>query len=308
MPPIVVAGAAAAATIGGSILAGKAQKKAAGKAADAAQDTAAMNNALQEKIYGSNVGYLSPYVNRGNEAGNAINALLGISGTNPAAGVGAQPGTQGFPTPVGGPIPLGGGVDPMINDYALQVMTGKPISIPVQYSQAVMQQVQALQNQQLQQNYAQTAPATTPATGTTPGQTPYQNAFQNYLNSTGYQFQVDQGNKQITQGYAAKGALQSGSALQALQTYGQNTATGFFKDYLGLLGNQQGVGLSGASAIAGVGQNYANSVSANNNNAGSAAANAYLAQGNANANMWGGIGGAVGGLANAFGSSYKPGY
>jgi cellobiose-specific phosphotransferase system component IIB len=214
MPPVVIAaGIGAAAGIGGAMLSSSAQKKAANKASDTALKTASQNNALQKEIYTQNYNLLAPFVNRGNQAGDAINSLLLSPNQNNAA-------------------------------------------------------------------------------------------FQNYLNSTGYQFQLDQGSKALQQGAMARGALQSGAASKALQTYGQNTATSFFKDYLGLLANQQGVGLSGGSAVAGVGQNYGNSVSANNNLAGSAAANAHLAAGNAQAGIYGNIAGGISGVANALASSY----
>ncbi len=302
MPPVVIAaGIGAAAGIGGAALSSSAQKKAAKKAASSAENTAAQNNALQERIYGQNQAILNPYVTRGNEAGSAINALLGISGTGqqPAPQPAQQPQPYGQPaTPNYGPLgeydgPLAGLINRARLQYATQADEGGIRS-----------------GQEARPQDFVTAPGGA-MTGTNPNATasvtPYQNAFQNYLGSTGYQFQVDQGNKAINQGYAANGSLQSGAALKALQTYGQNTATGFFKDYLGLLGNQQGVGLSGASAVAGVGQNYANQVSANNNAAGSAAANAALARGNATANTYGAIAGGIGSVANAFGSSYRPG-
>ena len=325
--PFIAAGIGAAASIGGAALSSGAQRRAADSAADTAANTSAQNNALLTRVRNENTAILNPYVTRGNEAGSAINSLLGISGTLPAA------------NPGGG---LSGGVGAG-GDWALGAIDAMAPNIR---SSAVWQRANALQDpeQRLQyllsvsppnsdqyplyQAYANSNPrptaqppvtanvgqATGPTTGPMPerpqdmvngGSSPSQNAFQNYLNSTGYQFQIDQGNKAINQGYAARGSLQSGAALKALQTYGQNTATGFFKDYLGLLSNQQGVGLSGANALAGVGTNYANSVGANNNNASSAAANAALAAGNANANMWGSIGGAIGGVANAFGSSYR---
>lgn len=294
MPPVVIAaGIGAAAGIGGGLLSASAQKKAASKAAGAAKDTATMNNALQEKIYGQNREILNPYVTRGNEAGTAINSLLGISGSLPAAAP-AQ-GTQQF----GQPIPVNG-----------QGFIGneQPGRLSYNLDNGLGGFGAALMQRRVQQQPSSTPMGQVPsATQVTNPNANYNNAFQNYLNSAGYQFQVDQGNQAINQGYAARGALQSGAALKALQTYGQNTATGFFKDYLGLLSNQQGVGLSGANAVAGVGTNYANSVSANNNNAGSAAANAYLQKGNATAGMYGNIAGAIGGLANVFGSSYRPG-
>ena len=57
-------------------------------------------------------------------------------------------------------------------------------------------------------------------------------------------------------------------------------------------------------ALAGVGQNYVGQVSANNNNAGNSAANAQLAGGVANSNMYAGIGNSLGNLVGSFGSSY----
>lgn len=198
---------------GASVLGASAQKKAAGKAADVAQSTANQNNALTREIYGNNVGILSPYVNRGNAAGNAFNELLGL-------GAAAAPSAA--------------------------------------------------------------------------------SAFDQYRNSTGYQFRVDEGNKAINQGYAARGQLESGAAMKALQARGQNLATDDFKDYLGLLGNQQGVGLSAGSALAGVGQQYAGTVSANNNMAGQAKGDAYIAGGVANQNMYSGITNAFGRLATSY--------
>lgn len=272
MPPVVIAaGIGAAASIGGGLLSSRAQKKAAGKAARSAENTAAANNALAREQMQFSAARLDPYSQRGNMAGDAINSLLGLGMSDSAKWT-----TYLKENP----------------DVAAEAMTvdKSQFATPEAYGQWHYGKYGQSENRPL-------------TTGNAGGAN---NAFQNYLNSTGYQFQVDQGAKAINQNYAASGSLQSGAALKALQTYGQNTATGFFKDYLGLLANQQGVGLSGASAVAGVGQNYVNSVSANNNAAGTAAQNAYLTQGNANANMWGNVAGAIGGVANAFGSSYRP--
>jgi hypothetical protein len=104
-------------------------------------------------------------------------------------------------------------------------------------------------------------------------------AFQNWQNSTGYQFQLKQGQDSVTAALGAKGLTDSGAALKALTQYGQNAAQGSFQTYLGDLTQQQGVGLSAASAQAGVGQNYANAVSNNNNTAANASENASLSMG-----------------------------
>ena len=90
MPPqIIAAGVPMALSIGGSLLSANAQKKAAQQATDAT--TAANNQAtqaqlqfaqqslgLERNIYNSNFNMLSPYVSRGNVAGQSINALLNL--------------------------------------------------------------------------------------------------------------------------------------------------------------------------------------------------------------------------------------
>lgn len=279
---LAIAGATAAASIGGSVLSSKAQKKAANKASDTAQQTADANNALTRDIYNQNYATLSPYAQRGNEAGNAINALLGLGANTPSAPQATQP--AGYGPTVGaasngnsnffkaylsdrffdGTIPgnIGGFAGGTYNSDGTQVT-------PVQAPQSTQQD--------------------------------YEDAFQNYRNSTGYQFRLNEGNNAVNSGYAAAGALRSGAALKDLSTFNQNIASDEFGNYLGQLANQQGVGLSGASAIAGVGQNYVNNVTANNNSAATVAANAALMKGQAKTDMYGGI---ANGLGKFLGSSF----
>lgn len=74
-------------------------------------------------------------------------------------------------------------------------------------------------------------------------------AFQNYLNSTGYNFQQDQGTRALTGSAAAKGLLGSGSTAKALTSYGQGLAGQSFNNYLGQLNTQSGQGLTAAGQI-----------------------------------------------------------
>jgi hypothetical protein len=88
-------------------------------------------------------------------------------------------------------------------------------------------------------------------------------AYQNYLNSTGYQFQLGQGEQAIGNNAAAKGLLNSGATAKALTSYGQGTAAQSFNNYLGQLsgvagqqgqlasayGGQVGQGLAAAQAV-----------------------------------------------------------
>lgn len=78
-------------------------------------------------------------------------------------------------------------------------------------------------------------------------------AFDNYRNSTGYQFKMDQGTQAINSNAATKGLYGSGATLKALDTFGQNTASTSFNDYLSQLlglGNQ---GIQAGQLISGAG-------------------------------------------------------
>jgi hypothetical protein len=165
---------------------------------------------------------------------------------------------------------------------------------------------------------AQGAPAPAPTAATPTAQAPAvtapsaTQAFDNFANSAGMQFQLQQGANALNNLYAARGMVQSGAAMKGIQNYGQQTAlNNYFLPYMGLLGNQQAVGAGAASSIAGVGANFGNTAAGINSNMGNsiqggadAASNAALLRGQANANMWNSVGGALGTLA---GSSFGPG-
>lgn len=110
----------------------------------------------------------------------------------------------------------------------------------------------------------------------------YSQAFDNYRNSTGYQFRQNEGMRGLDAKFAGLGAFKSGAAVRGAADYNQNLASGEFGNFLNALGNQQALGLSAASAQAGVGQNFVNTISNNNNSAGTAAANAALLKGQNN--------------------------
>jgi hypothetical protein len=274
----------------GSALGASSQSKAASKAADTSLQVAQQNNALARDIYGQNKDILNPYVQRGNAAGGAMNALLGLGGSP------AQPQTatqQGF-------LP-NRGLDSMMAPNALSGFDG---GNPFMFAGRDGFGTQGMQFGMPEQGFAQgnglTAPTfNAPASaGTVPGVTPQQaanDAFDIFRNSTGYQFRVNEGNRALNSGWAGAGTLQSGAAMRAAQDFGQNIASQEFGNYMGYLGNQQGVGLGAGSALAGVGQNYVNTISQNNNNAGSAAANAALIRGQNNpfASALGAFGGSI---------------
>jgi hypothetical protein len=103
-----------------------------------------------------------------------------------------------------------------------------------------------------------------------------QEALDTFLGSTGYQFTQDAGSRAVTSSAAARGSLNSGATLKALQDRGQETAKSFIAPWMSALEGRSNRGVSAASAIAGVGQSYAGAVGANNNSAADATGNAAL--------------------------------
>lgn len=266
----------------GSALGASAQKKAANKAADTSLAVARENNALADRIYGKNEGYLSPYATQGLGATALLNDFLGIPGQMAAP--------QALPTTPTGNMPAQTAVPQFSTWHADNNGDGQfGFADIVAYKRG-----QQAQNGPVAQVAATQQPnalaAVTPGAG--------RNAFANYIANSDYGFQFGQGANRVNSGYAGAGTLQSGAAMKALEDYRQNLQSGYRGEYLNLLGNQQGVGLSGASALAGVGQNYVNTISANNNNAGTAAANAALIKGANNpfANALSLVGGGLFGL------------
>ena len=281
----------------GSVISSKSQSKAAGKAADASVQASRENAALMREIYGQNKNVLSPFIQRGNVAGNHINALLGLGGT---------PGGQQQGGPAAMSMPQMGDINALSRTYTPPATTpgdnlGTGFEAPP-YSWAGDRGVYVprggYSGAPPQPQYIPPQAQSTGNANAGSGQTAQEaaeSAFDIFRNSTGYQFRVNEGQDSLNSGFGASGTLQSGAALKALDDYRQNMASNEFGNYMGYLGNQQGVGLSAGSALAGVGQNYANSMAANNNNAASAIGNAALVKGQNNpfANALGMIGGGL---------------
>ena len=130
--------------------------------------------------------------------------------------------------------------------------------------------------------------------GTSPLTAGAANGFQNYLNSTGYNFQLQQGQQAIAGSGAAKGILNSGSTAKALTSYGQGLAEQSFNNYLGQLNNVSAQGLTAAGQIGAAGTG------------GGASAAGYTQQGgNTLGNAFGTAGGAVSNYLNTTGG-YSP--
>lgn len=132
-------------------------------------------------------------------------------------------------------------------------------------------------------------------------------AFQNYLNSTGYKFQLQQGQDAINSNSAAKGLLNSGATAKALTSYGQNLGSNYFNTYLGQLNTNAQQQDANANTFTNVGQGYNQLVGQGlqaalgtgqagttaGNNAGNFQAQAGQSQGTSQTNAFNQFGGAL---------------
>jgi hypothetical protein len=112
-------------------------------------------------------------------------------------------------------------------------------------------------------------------------------AFQKYLDSTGYQFNLNQGMGAVANSKAASGLLGSGSLVKSLDAFGTGLADSYGQQYVGNLQNEVSTGAGSANALAGQGQSYANAVSSNNNSAAAASGKASLDAANAISGLFG---------------------
>lgn len=78
--------------------------------------------------------------------------------------------------------------------------------------------------------------------------------FQRFRDSSGYNFQMDQGSRAITGNAASRGLLNSGSTAKALQTFGQGMADQSFNSYLDNLLQYSNLGLQAGQVLGGAGQ------------------------------------------------------
>lgn len=226
--------------------------QAAREAAQSARETSAQNNALLKEIFGQNSATLNPFIKTGGAAQDAINAFLGLptyktettsdyeAYVNDNADILAN--FEKYGDQFGGDkAAFGKWFSDLYGDM-------NPAKLATESRQVLDTEAPARQAQ----------------------------AFDNFRNATGYQDQLAQGVAAIDQSAAARGGLNSGGTLKALQRYGTGLASQSAGQYLNYLTGQQSVGANAANALTGVGNAYATNVAANNTSANNAASNALL--------------------------------
>lgn len=118
--------------------------------------------------------------------------------------------------------------------------------------------------------------------------------------SPDYQFRLNESMRGLTARNAALGIQDSGAAQRAALTLAGNQASGEFNNYANRLSSLAGVGQTAAQNTATQGQSFANSMGQVLGNNAQNLASSYATQGQNNANLWSGIGGAVGAGVNQY--------
>lgn len=265
---------------GASAISASKNSKAINKATDAQTQSNAQSQALQANIYNQNKQTLAPFVNGGVQAGGALNAMLGLGGTpggqNQAQATQAQPNVNAL---------YNGGYG---DAQQYQQAGGRFLDYAPMDSNS---NIGSVRMPGIVTGYGSGTfnPDGTQVTTGTNGQPsqPAGNAmggFSQYLANSDYGFQQQEGFNAVNSGYAGAGTLQSGAAMKGLEDYRQNLQSGYRNEYMGYLGQQQGIGLQAAGAQAGVGIDYANSSSAlNKQNANALSDAAFMKANNSNA-------------------------
>jgi hypothetical protein len=291
-PAVAAAGIAAAATIGGAVMGSKAQKSAANQAAAAETQSAQINADLAREFRTENSANFAPNMQSGFKANALLDSFLyGPPPATPAAGTGTatpapQPAQPAQPTQAD-----------LLARYNAALHDGIPGN-----ARAML----PLLSQASHPQQAGPAPAALTPQQTQAAAQNGMDAYHTFEASPYYQLPLTEGMNALNNGYAARGMLESGDALKGITKYGQDYASGRMNEFLGLAENQTNRGVQAAGAIAGVSQNALNSITAANQSAADARANAALAKGAATSGMWSGIGAGIGTAAGSLfgGSSY----
>lgn len=136
-----------------------------------------------------------------------------------------------------------------------------------------------------------------------------QDAFALFRNTPGYQFGLDEGAKTVQASAAARGGLNSGATLKALTKFGNDYADQQgFTPYMNRLAALSGMAQTSTNQTNALGQNYANQVGANLQNAGQARAQGIYGNANAWSNYGQQMSSALGNFAGQGGfGSFGPG-
>jgi hypothetical protein len=236
-------------------------KKGADAAKDAGKQSAAGSTAANDliwKMFQQQQDQQQPFYNAGVQAQDRYLQMLGLQ---PTSGAQQQASTQPY-------------------DPAAAYLTANPDVAASRFKNDPLAHYQRY-GQKEGRAWNTTAPASQ-AAATKPAALTQQQAFDAFRNTPGYQFGLDQGNKSVQASAAARGGLNSGATLKALQRYGTDYAdqqgyTPYMNKLAGLFGGAQ----TAAGQMGSYGQNAANNIGQNTQNGANARANSTYNAGQA---------------------------
>lgn len=260
------AGIGAVASIGGGLIASGGAKNAANVQVQAARDA----QAAQERMFERQIALQEPFRQGGMTAQNRLFTLLGLdpNAGRPAApsGGGVQSfntpyGTFNFPGGMGGFGGAGGGAAPATNAQGIVVDPNSPDF----------------------------------------GKYARDFGMQDFQEDPGYAFRLSEGQKAIERSAAARGGLQSGSALKAAARFGQDMGSQEYQNAFNRYQINRSNQLNPLQSLMGAGQSATNTMTAaagqqgqnqasNIYNAGQARASGYVGSANALSGALQGIG------------------
>ena len=292
---------AAALGVGGAAIA----SSSAGKAADAQAGAALDAAQLQNEQFQQSRADMQPFLESGYRALAAQNFELGL-GPRPQA-IQTQLGPDGQPLP----------------QNALAITESQVAARPGAGSYQDVVQPQSRGGEQMLRTFVPSGPASQFAVGDRTFDT--REAAQAFIDSQGgaggaggaagsnalnfdyggftetpgYQFRVDQGRQAIERSAAARGGLNSGATMKALQDFGQGMAADEYGTFYNRLGAMSGTGQTQVNSLASLGANSATNQGNSLMQAGNARASGYANQANifggAASQIAGGIGNYIGG-------------
>lgn len=227
----------AAAVVGSAVVGAGASMSAASKASKAANRASEANNALLKAAQDRAYDTIDPYLQPGYDANNALSRI--VSG----GGYATPPKTGAAANDLDGAAYVDAYTDLQAawNDPNVQAAWGGDkdawgdahfLEQQARNEGRVMPQTAApTPNAPANPTYGPTiAPRTV---GVRPTAAPLDISVGNYQKSPDYDFQLSEGNRNILAQKAALGGLESGSAMKALQKYGQDVALGDYNQWRG---------------------------------------------------------------------------
>lgn len=277
----------AAAVVGGAVIGGAATNSAADKAADATADAASQSNATTRYMYDTTRQDQAPYRTTGVSALNQLASMYGLDQYE-------DPATQTTYMP-GGDLFRMQNRTPRVNELLYQEdpiyrQAWDEASAEFGFKDSKVGsyktdkgKLEAVLRQKMEANPAYRRRIAGQTQGTT-----YDNEtgqpvrdWSSFFDSPDYQFALEQGNRSVNQGLAARGMSNSGAAMKELTRYGQGMASQQLGNYTNRLASLAGIGQTATQATGNAGMTAAGNMGAATMAAGDARASAYQQRGSA---------------------------